>query len=68
IKRVCYGYPITPLIFIGFALWSTVWSIRSQPVPTLAALGTLLLAYAAHAVTMRTRRTAINGTGPGQRT
>lgn len=68
IKRVCLGYPITPLIFLGFALWATVWSIRSQPVPTLAALGTLLLAYAAHAVTMRTRRTAINGTAPGQRT
>jgi len=54
IKRTCIGYPVTPLIFLAFALWATVWSIRSQPVPTLAALGTLVLAYAAHAVaTMR---------------
>ena len=67
IKRVCFGYPITPLIFIAFALWSTVWSIRSQPVPTLAALGTLLLAYAAHAVTMRTSLISTNGNGPAQR-
>ena len=51
IKRVCIGYPVTPLIFLAFALWATVWSIRSQPVPTLAALATLLVAYAAHIVT-----------------
>jgi APA family basic amino acid/polyamine antiporter len=37
IKRTCIGYPVTPLIFLAFALWATVWSIRSQPVPTLAA-------------------------------
>ena len=53
IKRVCVGYPVTPLIFLAFALWATVWSIRSQPVPTLAALATLLLVYVAHAVTTR---------------
>jgi APA family basic amino acid/polyamine antiporter len=51
IKRVCVGYPVTPLIFLAFALWATVWSIRSQPVPTLAALATLLVVYGAHAVT-----------------
>lgn len=57
IKRVCVGYPVTPLIFLAFALWATVWSIHSQPIPTLAALATLLLAYGVHAVTtMRNRR------------
>ena len=57
IKRVCIGYPVTPLIFLAFALWATVWSIRSQPVPTLAALATLLAACAAHVVTtMRNKR------------
>jgi APA family basic amino acid/polyamine antiporter len=49
IRRVCVGYPATPLIFLAFALWVTVWSIRSQPVPTLAALATLLIVYVAHA-------------------
>ena len=53
IKRVCVGYPVTPLIFLAFALWATVWSVRSQPVPTLAALATLLVAYAAHVVTTK---------------
>jgi basic amino acid/polyamine antiporter, APA family len=53
IKRICVGYPVTPLIFLAFALWATVWSVRSQPVPTLAALATLLLAYAVHAVTTK---------------
>ena len=51
IKRVCVGYPVTPLIFLAFALWATVWSISSQPVPTLLALATLLIVYAGHAVT-----------------
>ena len=48
IKRVCIGYPVTPLVFLAFALWATVWSISSQPVPTLAALATLLVVYAVH--------------------
>jgi APA family basic amino acid/polyamine antiporter len=48
IRRVCLGYPLTPIIFIGFALWSTVWSIQSQPVATLAGLGTLLLGCLAY--------------------
>lgn len=51
IKRVCVGYPVTPLIFLAFALWATVWSISSQPVPTLLALATLLIVSAGHAVT-----------------
>jgi hypothetical protein len=41
------------LIFLAFALWATVWSIRSQPVPTLAALATLLVVCAAHVVTTK---------------
>jgi basic amino acid/polyamine antiporter, APA family len=62
IKRVCIGYPITPLIFLAFALWATVWSIRSQPVPTLVALATLLVAYAAHAATtMRDKKVSTAG-------
>ena len=50
-KRICIGYPVTPLVFLAFALWATVWSIRAQPIPTLAALATLLIVYTAHAAT-----------------
>jgi APA family basic amino acid/polyamine antiporter len=43
--KVCIGYPVTPLVFLGFALWMTVWSVRSQPMATLAGIGTLLLGF-----------------------
>jgi|GEM_PF-141993 len=49
IKKVCVGYPVTPLIFLGFALWATVWSIRAQPIPALAVLATLCAGYVAYA-------------------
>ena len=58
IKRVCVGYPVPPLIFLAFALWATVWSVRSQPIPTLAALATLLVVYAAHVVTTKIPQSA----------
>jgi APA family basic amino acid/polyamine antiporter len=43
--RVCRGYPFTPLIFILFAVWMTVWSIKSQPVSTITGLGTIAVGY-----------------------
>jgi APA family basic amino acid/polyamine antiporter len=43
--RVCRGYPVTPIIFLIFTIWMTVWSIRSQPVAALAGLGTLGAGY-----------------------
>lgn len=46
--RVCLGYPITPLIFVAFAVWTTVWSIRAEPLAALAGLVTLLIGWAAY--------------------
>ncbi len=43
--RIFVGYPILPLLFIAFALWMTVWSVRSQPLSTLAGLATLFVGY-----------------------
>lgn len=43
--RVCLGYPFTPIIFLIFTLWMTIWSIQSQPVAALAGLGTLTAGY-----------------------
>ena len=43
--RIFVGYPILPLLFIAFATWMTVWSIRSQPLSTLAGLATLIVGY-----------------------
>jgi APA family basic amino acid/polyamine antiporter len=57
IKRVCIGYPVTPVIFLAFALWSTVWSVRAQPIPALAVLATMLAGYIAYAIRERKTRT-----------
>jgi len=46
--RVCVGYPITPLIFVAFAAWTTVWSIRAEPLAALAGFVTLLIGWAAY--------------------
>ena len=43
--RVCRGYPLTPVIFLIFTIWMTVWSVKSQPLSTLTGLGTLALGY-----------------------
>ena len=56
--KVCVGYPVTPVVFLSFALWMTVWSIQSQPMATLAGVGTLLLAFLAYV--LRSRKTRIS--------
>jgi APA family basic amino acid/polyamine antiporter len=43
--RICRGYPYTPLIFLVFTIWMTVWSIHSEPVSALAGFGTLASGY-----------------------
>ncbi len=42
---VCRGYPVTPLIFLVFTVWMTIWSIQSQPLAALAGVGTLAIGY-----------------------
>lgn len=43
--KICWGYPVTPIVFLGFTVWMTVWSIRTQPAATLAGVLTLVLGY-----------------------
>jgi APA family basic amino acid/polyamine antiporter len=43
--RVCWGYPLTPIIFLAFTIWMTVWSIHSRPISTISGLGTLVIGY-----------------------
>ena len=45
IIKVCVGYPVTPIVFLIFTLWMTVWSIREQPAATLAGIGTLVIGF-----------------------
>jgi basic amino acid/polyamine antiporter, APA family len=60
--KICIGYPFTPLVFLGFAVWMTVWSIQSQPLATLAGLGTLLLAFLAYLLRARTKSLTVPDT------
>ena len=43
--KVCVGYPVTPLVFLAFTIWMTVWSIREEPTASLMGLATLLAGY-----------------------
>jgi APA family basic amino acid/polyamine antiporter len=57
ITKICWGYPVTPIVFILFTLWMTVWSIMSQPVSTLTGLGTLAAGYMVYLILNRTKET-----------
>ncbi len=56
--KICWGYPVTPVIFIMFALWMTVWSIMSQPISTLTGMGTLAAGYFVYLILNRKNKTA----------
>ena len=43
--KVCVGYPVTPLVFLAFTLWMTIWSMREEPWATLAGVATLVVGY-----------------------
>jgi len=51
--RICLGYPVTPVIFIIFAVWMTVWSIKSQPISTITGLATIAVGYMVYFVLNR---------------
>jgi APA family basic amino acid/polyamine antiporter len=53
--KVCWGYPVTPIIFLIFASWMTVWSIQSKPLSTLSGLGTLAVGYLIYILQTRRR-------------
>jgi amino acid transporter len=52
--KICIGYPVTPIIFLAFTVWMTVWSIQSQPAATIAGILTLA-EHGAHLVSRRWR-------------
>ena len=55
ITKICWGYPVTPVVFILFTLWMTVWSITSQPISTLTGLGTLAAGYIVYRILSRNK-------------
>jgi APA family basic amino acid/polyamine antiporter len=63
--RVCVGYPLTPLIFLAFTLWMTIWSIREEPAASLAGLATLVVGYILYLLRARQARLVEEGAPSG---
>ena len=60
--RICVGYPVTPIIYLAFTLWMTVWSIKEEPVASLAGLGTLAAGFILYLV--RAKQARLEGALP----
>lgn len=43
--KICIGYPLTPIVFLAFTIWMTVWSIQQQPIAAAAGIATLVGGY-----------------------
>jgi basic amino acid/polyamine antiporter, APA family len=56
--KICFGYPLTPLIYLGFTMWMTVWSIREEPIASLAGVATLAAGFILYLVRAKQARIA----------
>ena len=45
-----WGYPVVPIIFAIFVVWNMVYMFKEQPIPSLIAISTLLVAFAVWAL------------------
>lgn len=39
----CWGYPLTPLVFLAISLWMLVYVLKDKPTESLAGLGTVVV-------------------------
>ena len=55
LPRPCraWGYPVTPLVFLGFSVFMMYFTIRERPVESLAGIATLLAGLVVYAVSAR---------------
>jgi basic amino acid/polyamine antiporter, APA family len=58
--KICIGYPITPLIFLVFTIWMTIWSIQSAPDAAFYGVLTLTSGYILYLFRARQARLAID--------
>jgi basic amino acid/polyamine antiporter, APA family len=48
-----WGYPLTPLVFVGVLLWMMFWAARGRPVECLLGALTVAVGGALHVVARR---------------
>ncbi len=51
-----WGYPVTPILFVGLSAWMAALAIRDKPAAAWAGIGTLLVSVGLYAVVARRRR------------
>lgn len=55
----CWGYPVTPLLFLGISLWMMVYLFMDRPKESLAGLGTIAFGILIYAISPKTRAAAV---------
>jgi APA family basic amino acid/polyamine antiporter len=53
----CWGYPMTPLLFLGISLWMMVFVAKKHPHETLTGMALILLGWIVYFISPRTPRT-----------
>lgn len=48
-----WGYPITPIIFLGISIWILIFVFQGKPIESLAGLGTIALGLPVYFLTAR---------------
>jgi len=58
--KICIGYPVTPLVFLAFTIWMTVWSIQEKPAAAIAGVVTLASGFLLYLARAKQARLAID--------
>ncbi|WP_395750386.1 APC family permease [Prosthecobacter sp.] len=53
----CWGYPVTPILFLAISLWMMVFVAKKNPDETLAGMALILLGWIVYFISPRTPRT-----------
>ena len=56
----CWGYPITPLIFLGISLWMLIFVWKERPTESLAGLGTMVVGLLLYAISPKRKADPTN--------
>lgn len=54
----CWGYPVTPLIFLGISLWMLIFILKNNPTASLLGMATMLLGLVIYAVSPKRKKAA----------